>query len=104
MWTADVDGLIAERNGRTMTTATYISTIKADHTVELPDSMPVGAQVAVTLLPTRESQEENVARNLRFQKVMEAIRAAINSNYTTPEISDQELNQLIREARQAAKA
>ena len=87
-----------------MTTATYISTIKANHTVELPESMPVGAQVAVTLLPTKESHEENAARDLRFQKVMEAIRAAINSNYTTPEIPDQELNQLIRDARQAAKA
>ena len=87
-----------------MTTATYMSTIKADHTVELLENMPVGAQIAVTLLPTEEPQEENAARNLRFQEVMAAIRVAIDSNYTTPEISDQELNQLIHEARQAAKA
>lgn len=85
-----------------MTTATYISTIKADHTVELPESMPVGAKVAVTLLPAEDAHDD-VARNLRFPKVMEAIRAAINSDYTAPEISDQELDQLIHQARQAAK-
>ena len=66
--------------------------------------LEIPAQVAVTLLPTEEPQEENAARNLRFQEVMAAIRVAIDSNYTTPEISDQELNQLIHEARQAAKA
>ena len=77
---------------------------QSQSTVELPESMPIGAKVAVTLLPIEESQEDNVARNLRFQQVMDAIRAAINSNYTSPEISDQELNQLIRKARQSAKA
>lgn len=84
-------------------TAAYVSTVKANHTIELPKSIPIGAKVAVTLLPTAEAEAENALRNLRFQKVMDAIRAAINSNYTTPEISDAELNGLIREARQAAK-
>ena len=85
-------------------TAAYVSTVKADHTVELPKSIPIGAKVAVTLLPTEETEAENALRNLRFQKVMDAIRAAIHSNYTTPEISDHDLNHLIREARQAAKS
>lgn len=83
-------------------TATYISTVKANHTIDLPKSIPIGAKVAVTLLSTDDAEAE-LARNLRFQKVMDAIRAAINSNYTTPEVSDADLNQLIREARQAAK-
>lgn len=84
-------------------TAAYVSTVKANHTIELPKSIPIGAKVVVTLLPTEETEAETALRNLRFQKVMDAIRAAINSNYTTPKISDHELNQLIREARQATK-
>ncbi|MEZ4862978.1 MAG: hypothetical protein R3C14_16790 [Caldilineaceae bacterium] len=84
------------------TTATYVSIVKANHTIDLPKSIPVGAKVAVTLLPAEETEAER-ARNLRFQKVMDAIRAAIHSNYATPEISDRDLDQLIREARQAAK-
>lgn len=84
-------------------TTAYVSTVKANHTIELPPSIPIGAKVVVTLLPTEEMEAENALRDLRFQKVMDAIRAAINSNYTTPEISDAELNDLIREARQAAK-
>ena len=85
------------------TTAPYISTVKANHTIELPKSIPIGAKVAVTLLATEETEAESTLRNLRFQKVMDAIRAAMHSNYVTPEISDHDLNQLIREARQAAK-
>jgi len=84
-------------------TAAYVSTVKADHTIELPKSIPIGAKVAVTLLPTEDPEAENALRTLRFQKVMDAIRTAISSNYITPEISDDELNALIREARQAAK-
>jgi hypothetical protein len=97
--------LIREREGYRVvmtTTATYVSTVKANHTIDLPKSIPIGAKVAVTLLSTDEAEAERV-RNLRFQKVMDAIRAAIHNNYATPEISDHDLNQLIREARQVAK-
>jgi hypothetical protein len=38
---------------------------------------------------------------MRFQKVMDAIRAAINTNFTSPSVSDKELDKLIEEARQA---
>ena len=91
------------------TTSAYFSTVTPNRTVELPESVPVGAKVAVILLPAEATQDnrdqvDESARNLRFQKVMDAIRAAVNSGYATPEISDQELNALIREARQAARA
>ncbi|MEZ4706836.1 MAG: hypothetical protein R3A44_06510 [Caldilineaceae bacterium] len=86
------------------TTSAFFSTVEANHTIVLPNSVPIGAKVAVILLPAESDNDENVMRAARFQQVMNAIRNAINSNYTTPDISDQELNQLIKEARQLAKA
>jgi hypothetical protein len=86
------------------TTPAFVSTVKADRTIEIPESIPVGSKVAVILLPHDEQLEESAARELRFHKVMDAIRAAINNNFVSPEISDKELNKRIREARQAAKA
>jgi hypothetical protein len=83
------------------TTSAFVSTVKADRTIVVPEGIPVGAKVAVVLLPTEETQEESAARNMRFQKVMDAIRAAINTNFTSPSVSDKELDKLIEEARQA---
>ncbi len=85
------------------TTSAYVSTVKADRTIVLPDGIPVGAKVAVVLLPSEETQEDSDVRNRRFQKVMDTIRAAINNNFVSPEVSERELNQLIDEARQNAK-
>lgn len=48
-------------------------------------------------------QEESDERSLRFQKVMDAIQTALDHNFEPPEISDEQLNRLITEARQAAK-
>ena len=83
------------------TTSAFVSTVKADRTIVVPEGIPVGAKVAVVLLPTEETQEESAARNMRFQKVMDTIRAAINTNFTSPSVSDKELDKLIEEARQA---
>lgn len=84
-------------------TSAYVSTVKFNRTIKLPENIPVGAKIAVIVLPSEET-EEGAARKIRFQKVMDAIRAAINSDFESPEISDQGLDQLIDEARQAAKA
>ena len=91
------------------TTSAYVSTVDDNRTIVLPEGIPVGARVAVILLPSEEmsseeAYKESAVRNVRFQKVMDAIRAAIGSNFTSPEVSDRELKQLIHEARQAAKA
>ncbi|MEZ4659929.1 MAG: hypothetical protein R2911_20430 [Caldilineaceae bacterium] len=86
------------------TTSAFFSTVEANRTIVLPNSIPIGAKVAVILLPTESDNDENVMRAARFQQVMNAIRNAINSNFMAPDISDQDLNQLIDEARQSAKA
>ena len=85
------------------TTSAFFSTVESNRTIVLPNSGPIGARVAVILLRTENGDDDNGVRNERFQQVLNAIRSAINSNFTTPEISDQELNQLIDEARQLAK-
>ena len=86
------------------TTSAYVSTVGSDRTIVLPESVPVGAKVAVVLLPTEEAGAESQSRSARFQIVMDAIRAAMESNYATREVTDVELDQMIVEARQAAKA
>lgn len=85
------------------TTSAYVSTVKVNRTIELPPHIPVGAKVAIIVLPSEEVEEENSTRAMRFRKVMDAIRAAIHSDFESPEITDRELRNLVREARQAAK-
>jgi len=109
------------------TTSAYVSTINADRTVVLPEEIPIGTKVAIILLSqggmpqidtwqtmsqpifqfeqTHDEllDDKNAVRNMRFQRVMDTIRSAIQSQFTPPDISDQDLNQLIREARQTAK-
>jgi|GEM_PF-4985790 len=117
------------------TTSAYVSTINSDRTIVLPEGIPVGAMVAVILLPTEEmpvtslnwshispalqpksksykkvTQSKRIGigkrdkdRNLRFERVMDTVRSAMQEQFSPPDISDNDLNQLIREARQAAK-
>jgi len=86
------------------TTSAYVSTVSADRTIVLPESVPVGAKVAVVLLPVDETLDKSETRSARFQIVMDAIRAAMDSHFAAREVTDAELKQLIGEARQAAKA
>jgi hypothetical protein len=86
-----------------VTTAAFISTVNADHAIQLPEDIPVGAKVAVFLLPEQESTVEQTARRARFERVMMAVRAAIADNFSSPTISDAELKARIQRARRASK-
>ncbi len=83
-------------------TNTYISTVNKSRTITLPDTVPIGAKVAVVLLPAEESAEPMPGRDARFATVMAAIRAAIADNFTPPDISDAELSVRIDRARRAS--
>ena len=85
------------------TTSAYVSTVGADRTIVLPESVPVGAKVAVVLLPADETFDGNEARKARFRIVMDAIRAAMDSRFPAREVGEAELEKLIDEARQAEK-
>ncbi len=84
------------------TNAAYIATVERDHTIHLPDAIPVGAKVAVLLLPIEEASSEHNSRHARFEQVLAAVRAAMAEGFSPPAISDTELNARIRRARQSA--
>ena len=83
-------------------TSTYISTVTKSRTITLPDTVPIGAKVAVVLLPAEDAAEPIPGRDARFASVMAAIRAAIADNFMPPDISDAELTARIERARRAS--
>lgn len=83
------------------TTTTYVSVVDKSRTIILPDSVPIGAKVAVVLLPGEEETELRSTRAARFATVMAAIGSAIADDFTPAEISDAELDARIDRARRA---
>lgn len=81
------------------TTPAYIGTVDEGHVVSVPSEVPIGAKVAILLLPPTLADEREAERKERFDSVMTAIRSAIAAGYTTPAISDEELDVRIRRAR-----
>jgi hypothetical protein len=79
-------------------TDAYITTIGDDHQIKLPGNMPVGAKVAVILVPSDTPDE--ASRQARFRATLNAIRAASQLESPSP-ISDDDLNVLIRKARKS---
>ncbi len=82
------------------TTPAYSGTVSEGHTVRIPAEVPIGARVAILLLPSEAVDEREFERKEKFESVMAAIRAAIAAGYTPPAISDEELDARIRRARQ----
>ena len=81
-------------------TPAYIATVGADYTIVLPEEIPVGAQVTITVIPTNvPNQPDDEARRSRFDETLAAIRAASVADTTSPTISDAELDSLIKTAR-----
>jgi len=85
------------------TTSAYITTVGSDHTIVLPAEMPVGATVAVIVVPTSTTSVDDAARRARFAETLSAIRAA-SARETPPAISDDDLDALIEKARKAPRA
>jgi len=54
----------------------YITKVGSDHTIVLPNEMPVGAMVAVIVVPTDVAAADVAARRARFAETLAAIRAA----------------------------
>lgn len=82
-------------------TPTYITIVNTDHTITLPPDVPVGATVAVVLMPSVLPTNE-VARQARFEKTLTAIRAA--TAQPAPTITDSQLDALIKRARKTPVA
>jgi hypothetical protein len=79
----------------------YITTVSSDRTIRLPTDVPVGATVAVVLLPRTLAAADDVARRERFERMRTALRLASERGTSGPELDDATLNALIDEARRA---
>jgi hypothetical protein len=85
------------------TTPAYIATVGDDHTVVLPEEIPVGARVTITVIPSVSDQQDGEARSARFSATLAAIQAA-SARTTPPAISDAELDTLIKKARKTSQS
>jgi hypothetical protein len=83
-------------------TPAYVATVGEDHTIVLPEEIPVGAQVTITVIPSSvPNKHDDDARRARFEATLAAIQAASTVGATPPAISDAELDALIKKARKA---
>ena len=83
-------------------TSAYITTVRPDRTIVLPDEMAVGTTVAVVVLPS-VSEQDDAARRERFEATLGAIDDAPNAENASP-ISDEQLNKLIKKAIRSSNA
>jgi hypothetical protein len=80
----------------------YITVVTADRTIVLPDDMPIGAKVAVVIMPSERSlPNEDDARRERFAKTLAAIKAAVESEESLSAMPDDALDELIEKARKS---
>ena len=81
-------------------TPAYIATVGEDHTIVLPEEIPVGAQVTITVIPSSiPNGHDDEARRARFEATLAAIRTASTAEIIPPAFSDAELDALIKKAR-----
>jgi hypothetical protein len=78
------------------TTQAYIATVGPDHTIVLPEDIAVGSTVVVVLLAT--PPEDDPLRQARFMATREAIRAATAIEVSQPDVTDTDLEALIKKA------
>lgn len=76
----------------------YITTAGSDHTIVVPPNIPVGATVAVIVLPTDAGDQNDAARSARFRETLAAIQAASAPEGSQVVISDEELAALVERA------
>jgi hypothetical protein len=80
-------------------TPAYIATVGEDHTIVLPEEIPVGARVVITVIPSTFEQLDDDARRGRFARTLAAIDAASRAEAAQPTISQAELDALVEQAR-----
>jgi len=85
-------------------TSAYITRVGSDHTIVLPDEMPIGATVAVVVVQPRTTPLDDAERHIRFAETLSAIRAASAHEAARPTISDSDLDRLIGKARKTSQA
>lgn len=82
-------------------TPAFVTTVPPDRTIHLPQDVPIGATVAVVLLPRSGDSADEALRRQRFERTREALRVASERPAGAPELDDATLNALIDEARRS---
>ena len=78
----------------------YVGIVEANHTVSLPTDVPVGATVAVIIIPKETPSPNDAVRQAHFKDALAAIRAAeARTDIILP--PDAEIDELIERARKA---
>ena len=80
-------------------TPAYVATVGEDHIIVLPEEIPVGAQVIITVIPSAFEQLGDDARRARFARTLAAIDAASRSEAAQPDISEVDLDAVVEQAR-----
>ena len=84
-------------------TPAYVVTVGADHTIILPEEIPVGSQVTITVIPSgASSQPDDAVRQAHFGEMLAAIQSALAAETESDTISDADLDALIKKARKAS--
>lgn len=81
-------------------TAAYIATVPPDRIVRLPIGVPVGATIAVVVLPQTGGQDEE-SRRERFARTRAALHRAAEPSAGRPELDDEGIDALIDRARRS---
>jgi hypothetical protein len=82
-------------------TAAFVTTVTPDHTIHLPEDLPVGAMIAVVLLPFDTASADVEARRARFARARAALRRAAVWAEDQPAVDDATLDALIDRNRRA---
>jgi hypothetical protein len=82
-------------------TSAYIAIVGEDHTIILPDDIPVGSRVSITVIPLSTQQPEDELRRTRFSDTLKAAQSATDAP-ATPSLNDEELDALVKRARRSA--
>jgi hypothetical protein len=83
-------------------TPAFITIVQPDHTISLPEDIPVGAKVMVVMVPANvNASEPDSERKARFENTLAAIKAATEKSLSDLP-SDENLSALVDQARKAS--
>lgn len=82
---------------------TWVATVESDHTVKVPEDLPVGEQVVIMRIPAMSTLLADPARRKRFAATRAAVRKALDQGSPRAPLSDEEIVALVKRARKTTE-
>lgn len=82
---------------------TLVATIEPDHTIKLPSHLAVGEQVLIVRIAAIDALLSDADRRARFAATRKAIEEAMQSKQPAQVLADEEIVQLVKQARRTSK-